>query len=401
MAPAPRCLALLALGSLRCAAAGKEKAAADDVGVCVVFTHAADATLGSGTQVKEWQNLHDLLISLNALRAAGGPRTCVITNADAARVRRGLAKISDATIPIDDVVAAPAEDDVKKRFAAVLALSSPGHVRERVFARLTRIVAFARPPYAITLFLDDDMYACPVPGLAAALTEAASTVDVRLVERGLSQGEVRGASAAKAAKRVFSPEPVAPCDFVSDKVDLQGGAILVKRGPAAAAWASALADAFERVQASFNATADMGRDQPAHDAVAAQRCGVVPNHKHLPKHVAFDAWFDSDVGEFSIASLPTAFNLKLSYECARPVSHAVAGPVRILHYKGKKVAVEKALRAPALCAELNESPAGEAPRVARGFVTYGCGETNRSVVAVDAALLRALDRDAKRGRRAL
>ena len=70
MAPAPRCLALLALGSLRCAAAGKEKAAADDVGVCVVFTYAADATLGSGTQVKEWQNLHDLLISLNALRAA-------------------------------------------------------------------------------------------------------------------------------------------------------------------------------------------------------------------------------------------------------------------------------------------------------------------------------------------
>ena len=47
------------------------------------------------------------------------------------------------------------------------------------------------------------------------------------------------------------------------------------------------------------------------------------------------------------------------------------------------------------------SQAGEAPRVARGFVTYGCGETNRSVVAVDAALLRALDRDAKRGRRAL
>lgn len=72
----------------------------------------------------------------------------MITNADAARVRRGLAKISDATIPIDDVVAAPAEDDVKKRFAAVLALSSPGHVRERVFARLTRIVAFARPPCA-------------------------------------------------------------------------------------------------------------------------------------------------------------------------------------------------------------------------------------------------------------
>ena len=61
-----------------------------------------------------------------------------------------------------------------------------------VLHRLARIIEYATPRYDVTLYLDDDMYACPsvTPLLGAALLDLAATADVRLVERWLSQGQI-------------------------------------------------------------------------------------------------------------------------------------------------------------------------------------------------------------------
>lgn len=109
-----------------------------------------------------------------------------------------------------------------------------------VYHRMARIVAYAEPPYDVTLYLDDDMFACPGvdPPLGAALLELAATADVRLAERWLSQGRADPGdpdSRAMAQELVDGRPP-----RLFRRFDLQGGAVLLKRSPAQRRFAQTL-----------------------------------------------------------------------------------------------------------------------------------------------------------------
>ena len=326
---------------------GARAAARPAAGACSVFTNVrADGRGGD-----PWADLRSLVASL----ARAKVRTCVITDAPEASARDALGAA------LNDVYPAPAMASVRATFADLLGRAwavpltnkAARAVDRTLVARLARILAFADPPYATTLFLDDDAYACPGPALAAALAAPPPGPTVRLAERWLAQGEIFDAAYAPALARLRAAAACAASADASDGAgalacadggdaaadacagftrappDIQGGAVYVVRSRASAAWAAALRDAYVEYWAASNKTKFLGRDQPAHDAIAARFCR-------------------SSV----LGALPTTFNVKLSLHRTlanfAPVRHVLLGPALVLHYKGPKEAT-----GPALCAALH------------------------------------------------
>jgi len=178
-----------------------------------------------------------------------------------------------------------------------------------VLHRLARIIEYATPRYDVTLYLDDDMYACPgvEPLLGAALLDLAATADVRLVERWLSQGQLDPGTEESRAVAQWLYEGRPPHLF--RRFDLQGGAVLLRRSPSQRRFAEILRQTYVEMWTGkqHQKRDHRGKDQPALDA-AALRFGEV-------------------------AALPTTFNLKPNH-CSSH-GHLARGAVRFLHWKDK------------------------------------------------------------------
>ena len=178
-----------------------------------------------------------------------------------------------------------------------------------VLHRLARIIAYAAPPYDVTLYLDDDMYACPsvTPLLGAALLDLAATADVRLVERWLSQGQLDpGTEESRAVARwLFEGRP----PHIFRRFDLQGGTVLLKRSLAQIRFARILRETYAEMWTGkqHQKRDHRGKDQPALDAAAA-RFG-------------------------NVEALPPTWNLKPNH-CSSH-GHLARGAVRFLHWKDK------------------------------------------------------------------
>ena len=143
--------------------------------------------------------------------------------------------------------------------------------------RLARIIEYARvtPRYDVTLYLDDDMYACPSvnPLLGAALLDLAATADVRLVERWLSQGQLDPGTEESRAVAQWLYEGRPPHLF--RRFDLQGGAVLLRRSPAQIRFAQILRETYVDMWTGkqHQKRDHRGKDQPALDAAALRFVG--------------------------------------------------------------------------------------------------------------------------------
>jgi len=356
MSPRRTVIALLCFARAR--QQHRRDAAAKTVGACVVLT-----------RVRDWQPARDLFESL----ADAGLRRCVVTDEPRA-ARASLASV------VDDVVAAPTHADAAAAEPELWAAWNGTANFPTVAHRLIRILAYARPPYATTLYLDDDTYACPLPGdpLGKVVERLAARAPVRLAERWLAQGEAtlegRGAAAAETQRVVDAFVEAAACggeaecaDAAAGRVvfrrgayDLQGGVVLLRRSPAAARWAAALRRAYADAWTAPRTPKKRGTDQPALDLAAAR----------------LEAAGDG------VAALPTTMNFKIAPWCSRDghdggprlkAAHVVLGPVRVLHHKGLEPAAAKRL-----CRAAN---ARSDLRVVRD--ASKCGLNGRSSIAVE------------------
>ena len=148
-------------------------AAADDVGVCWYRTAVRAA--------KAESDLALVYASMASLGPRGGNlSTCLITDATEEVARRALKKLAKqhgSPVTLDVYVAAPRHVDVSML---------PAQWRHRASIKLGRLVTWAtrEPPFAVTLYVDDDTYFCgPAPRVASellALGRASPSVDVRM-----------------------------------------------------------------------------------------------------------------------------------------------------------------------------------------------------------------------------
>ena len=114
------------------------------------------------------------------------------------------------------------------------------------------------------------------------------------------------------------------------RYDLQGGAVLLRRSPAAARWAAALRRAYADAWTAPRTPKKRGTDQPALDLAAARL----------------------EAADDGVAALPTTMNFKIAPWCSRDghdggprlkAAHVVLGPVRVFHHKGLEPAAAKRL----------------------------------------------------------
>ena len=99
----------------------------------------------------------------------------------------------------------------------------------RIVHYFTKILAYDRPPYDVTLYLDDDMYACfDIGSLGDALLNLAETAPVRLSDRRLSQGEatVDDEESRRVARWLHDGRP----PRLWRRFDLHGGGAAARRG---------------------------------------------------------------------------------------------------------------------------------------------------------------------------
>ena len=146
-------------------------AAADDVGVCWYRTAVRAAKAESDLA---------LVYASMATLGRGNLSTCLITDASEEVARHALKKLAKqhgSPATLYHYVAAPRRVDVSML---------PAQWRHRASIKLGRLVTWAtrEPPFAITLYVDDDTYFCgPAPRIASellALGRASPSVDVRM-----------------------------------------------------------------------------------------------------------------------------------------------------------------------------------------------------------------------------
>jgi hypothetical protein len=198
------------------------------VGVCVVLTHFVYEDRAGVAHLGELRDLTALFGSLKDQKVC----RCLVSDFGAHRVRisEKLRRI-DKAAAVDDWVEALTWDEVQRMEPAVFARWNTSNAFPHILVHyLTKILAYDRLPYDVTLYLDDDMYACfDVGFLGDALLELAETGPVRLSDRRLSQGEASldDSESRQIARYLHDGRPPA----LWRHFDLQGGAVLLKRSP--------------------------------------------------------------------------------------------------------------------------------------------------------------------------
>ena len=316
----------------------------DEIGVCFVRNYVHyDASRGDhGLRLAEFYDLQAVAMTLRRLPLS--PRTCLFTEAPANAVAAAMVALGtpERDAPkLFDVVLEPSKPPfggLGGRWPAIAAaLGRLGAINAshgidkgtRLLSRLSRLHDYARAPFEVTLFADDDAAFCPSTqflGRVAALSGGADAPDVRIAEYDLAAsdagtaarhaGRLRRLAACAAARGTpgdglgdaawcwdHVPAGATACPtfaFASD-AGLQAGVVVARNTSGARRffgdWVDAYVDMWlphlAKRDGDLRAVARVGSDQEPLWAIVKRRCLE-----------------GDEKGNWTLAALPPEFNAR-------------------------------------------------------------------------------------------